>query len=50
MAHEVKVKVEESQSDKSAVKADINQGDQIIIDGQLTITDQSKVKASERQE
>lgn len=50
IAHEVKVKVEETQSDKSAVKADIDKGDQIIIDGQLTITDQSKVKATEGQE
>lgn len=39
----VVVEVQETQSDKSAVKADIKKDDQVVVNGHFTLTDQAKV-------
>lgn len=43
-AIKTEVTIKESQSDKSAIKGDVKKGDQIVINGQLTLTDGSKVE------
>lgn len=39
----VLVEVQETQSDKSAVKADIKKDDQVVVNGHFTLTDQAEV-------
>jgi len=43
-AIKTEITVKESQSDTSAVEGDIKKGDQIVTNGQLTLTDDSKVE------
>lgn len=47
VAVEVQVEVVESQSEKSAVKGDVNEGEQVVIKGQLTLSDGDQVKIIE---
>ena len=39
----VLVEVQETQSDKSAVKADIKKDDQVVVNGHFTLTDQAEI-------
>ncbi|WP_077329273.1 efflux RND transporter periplasmic adaptor subunit [Virgibacillus siamensis] len=39
----INVTIEDTQSDKTAVKGDVNQGDRVVTSGQLTLEDGSKV-------
>ena len=43
----VEVEVKESQTDKTAIDADVKKGDQVVTKGQLTLSDGSKVKVVE---
>lgn len=40
----VNVEIVETQTDKTAIKADLKKGDQIIVNGQFTLSDGSKVE------
>ncbi|GAA0605042.1 hypothetical protein GCM10009001_22870 [Virgibacillus siamensis] len=44
-AAKVNVTIQETQSDKTAVKGDVKKGDKVVTSGQLTLTDGSKVEA-----
>jgi len=43
-AVKTKIKVKETQSDKTAIEGEVEKGDQIIVNGQLTLSDGDKVK------
>lgn len=43
VAKKVAVEVKETQSEQTAIKGDVNKNDQIIVSGQLTLSDGSKV-------
>ncbi|WP_174614901.1 efflux RND transporter periplasmic adaptor subunit [Virgibacillus ihumii] len=43
-ASKVNVTIQEVQSDKTAIKGDVEKGDEVVTDGQLTLTEGSKVE------
>ncbi|MGM8364806.1 efflux RND transporter periplasmic adaptor subunit [Virgibacillus sp. W0181] len=43
-AIKTEVNVKETQTDQSAVEGEIKEGDQVVVSGQLTLSDQSKVE------
>lgn len=49
-AREEKVEITEMQSDESAVEGNVKKGDQVVVNGQQTLSNHSKVNATERQE
>ncbi|PAV31325.1 efflux transporter periplasmic adaptor subunit [Virgibacillus profundi] len=42
-----KVTIQETQSDKTAIEGDVKAGDQVVVTGQLTLTDESRVDVQE---
>jgi len=43
-AVKTKIKVKETQSDKTAIEGEVKKGNQVIVNGQLTLSDGDKVK------
>jgi len=49
LAEKRKINIIESQSDKTAFEGEVNEGDEVIINGQLTVSDGSKVDVIEEE-
>lgn len=44
VAEKITIEIKETQSEETAIKADLKKGDQVIINGQFTLSDNSKVE------
>lgn len=49
-AKKVEVEIKETQSEKSAITGDLKKGDQVIVKGQFTLADESKIEVKEGKE